>query len=322
MKKYVPLVFILLFINAITPLRADDGQSPGMPFLLTGPSAYNMGISDAHTASLSGSSAVYLNPSMLAMEQYNSATVSYYIWPATDTQNRFAGVTFRREKDAFGLAFLSSLNDDIPARSGPSQEPDGMFAITYFSLASSYARKTGPLSLGVTGMYLYEQTLDQNAYGFGLNAGLGLNLLEERLRLGASLRNLGSMNNLAETATKLPTLLSIGTDIQLLQLSTSAAEDEIPLLISVLADYNIPVNEIQVDDETLNTMDEGYFNFGLEVNISEIIDIRTGVRTGDTQRRLSFGAGLWVSDLYFNYAFLPFTTGFGTAHAISLQYFF
>ncbi len=322
MKKTLAISTLLIILPLWNQVSADNGQSAGMQFLLMGPSAHNMGISDGHTASLTGSSAIYINPALLSMEEQSSATASFMYWPATDTRNSFAGAVFHRDNDAFGIALLSSLVDDIPFRSGPTPDPDGLFAIRYFSLAASYSRSAGPLSFGLTGMYLYEQFFQHNASGYGLNAGAALNLLENRMRLGASLRNIGAMDDLAETSTNLPTLVSVGTDIRLLQFSTTAIEDEIPLLLSLVADYNVPLNEVDVADETIDPQSDGYANIGLELNISEIIDLRAGYRTGDTQRRFGFGAGLLVNEFYFNYAFMPFQTGFGTAHAVSLQYYF
>ncbi len=326
MNRYRAFATLMLML-VIFPLNrlvvASGSQSTGMHFLLLGPSAHNMGLSDAHTASLTGASAIYLNPALLSMENRNSATLSYMIWPATDTQNSFAGMVYNKGRQAFGIALLSSLSDNIPLRTNPTTNPDGFFAVRYFSLAGSYSRAMGPLSIGVTGMYLYEQFFRDHASGLGMNAGLALHLLEERVRLGAALKNLGSMEELAETATRLPTMLSFGTDIQLLQFSTSAIEDEIPLLFSVIVDYNIPLNEISGTEEgSIVSQGDGYFNAGLELNISDIIDLRAGLRSGETQRRFSFGAGLLFSDFYFNYAFLPFSDGFGVAHAVSLQYNF
>ena len=326
MKTYPQSILALawvILLAAILPSDAISRQSTGMHFLLVGPSAHNMGASDGHTAALTGASAIYLNPALLSLEKQSSATVSYMVWPATDTRNSFAGLVYKSDRQAFGVALLSSLIDDIPFRSSPTPSPDGYFAIRYFSLAGSYSRSFGPLAAGLTGMYLYEQYFRQSASGFAVNTGLALNLLDERARLGVSLRNLGSMQDLAETATRLPTLLSVGTDIQLLQFSTSALDDEIPLLISVVADYNIPLNDISGSrEESILAQDDGYLNAGLEVNIAEIIDLRAGFRTGATERRLNFGAGLFVSDFYFNYAFLPFQDGFGVAHSVSLQYYF
>ncbi len=326
MYRYTAIAALMLML-VIFPLNrlaaAGGSQSTGLHFLLMGPSAHNMGASDAHTASLTGASAIFLNPALLSMENRSSATLSYMLWPFTDTQNSFAGLAYKHGKQTFGVALLSSLSDDIPMRTNPTTDPDGLFAVRYFSLAGSYSRAIGPLSIGVTGMYLYEQYFRDNASGLGMNAGLAMNVLDERVRLGAALRNLGSMNELAETATRLPTMLSFGTDIQLLQFSTSAIEDEIPLLLSVIANYNLPLNEPDETDEAwLAYQGNGYFNTGLELNISDIIDLRAGVRSGDTQRRFNFGAGLLISDFYFNYAFLPFQDGFGVAHAVSLQYQF
>lgn len=312
---------MLMLTLSTLPAWGNSGQSTGLHFLLTGPSAHNMGVSDGHTAALSGASAVFLNPAMLSLEKGSSATLSYYLWPATDTQNQFAGIHFLRNKNAFGIALLASMNDGIEKRDGPG-DPVGLMATNYFSLAASYSRAAGPLSFGATAMYLYEQFPTYDARGYGLNAGLALQLLEERVRFAATLRNLGSMEELNKSATRLPTLLSFGTDIGLLQFSTTAIDEDIPLLVSLVADYNIPLNEIEEEGSDIMAVGDGYLNAGLEINISGIIDLRSGYRTGDTQRKLNFGAGLLVGDFYFNYAFMPFETGFGAAHALSLQYFF
>jgi len=326
MKNYSQFILVCtwgILLGIMLPIDAHGRESTGMHFLLVGPSAHNMGASDGHTAALTGASAIYLNPALLSLEKRSSATVSYMLWPATDTQNSFAGIVGKSGRHSFGVALLSSLIDDIPLYSGPTSSPDGYMAVRYFSLAGSYSRSFGPFAAGLTGMYLHEQFLAHNASGFAVNTGLALNLLDERARFGVSLRNLGSMQDLAETATRLPTLLSVGTDIQLVQFSTTAIDDEIPLLISVVADYNIPLNDISGSrEESILAQDEGYLNAGVEVNIGEIIDVRAGLRTGATERRLNFGAGLLVSDFYFNYAFLPFQDGFGVAHSVSLQYFF
>ncbi|MDI6401131.1 PorV/PorQ family protein [Balneolaceae bacterium ANBcel3] len=321
MEKRIGIILLLL-TGFCGIARADSDKSTGMHFLLTGPSAHNMGLSDGHTASLSGASAIFLNPALLSMEASSSAVVSYMIWPATDTQNSFAAVNFKRDRDAFGLAILSSLIDDIPLRSGVSQQPDGYFAVRYLSLAASYSRRFGPLSLGASGMYLFEQFYHEDASGYALNAGLALELMEKRVRLGTALKNLGSMQELSETATQLPTMISIGADVKLFQVSTSALEEEIPFLFSLIADYNIPVNELNISTDELKTQDDGYFNVGFEIGVSDMIDLRAAYRTGDTQRKYSFGAGLHISDFYVNYAYMPYDTGFGVAHAISLQYAF
>ena len=315
------MIFLFVFMLA-TSLPASGSGSAGMSFLLTGPTAWNMGASEAHTAALTGPSGIFLNPSLLALEFSSSAAASYMIWPATDTQNHFAGALFRRNRDAFGVAVLSSVIDDIPFRSGPTQSPDGYFAVRYMALAASYARSHGPVSAGITGMYLYEQFFRQDAVGLAFNAGVALSLLEERMRLGASVRNIGSMSELSETATVLPAVLSLGADVQVLQFSTSALDDEIPFLWSLSADYIKPLADIRPAGEPGSDPRAAYVNIGTELNIAQLIDLRAGYRSGDTQRRFSFGTGVSAGDFYISYAYMPFKTGFGNAHAIGLLFYF
>lgn len=317
--KFV-LALIVFLLTVHSPVLG--GSSAGMTFLLTGPSAWNMGASEAHTAALTGPSGIFLNPSLLALEYSSSVSASYMIWPATDTQNHFAGALFRRNRDAFGVALLSSVVDDIPFRSGPTQSPDGYFAVRYMALAASYARSHGPVSAGVTGMYLYEQFFRQDAVGLAFNAGLALSLLDERVRLGAAVRNIGSMSELSETATVLPAMLSLGADVQLLQFSTSALDDEIPFLWSVSTDYVQPLADVRPSGEPDTDPRAAYVNIGTELNIAQLIDLRAGYRSGDTQRRFSFGIGVSAGDFYISYAYMPFKTGFGNAHAIGLQFYF
>lgn len=315
---YLPVLLLLLVVQS--PARA--GSTAGMSFLLTGPAAWNMGASEAHTAALTGPSGIFLNPGLLALEYSSSASASYMIWPATDTQNHFAGALFKRSSDAFGVGLLSSVIDDIPFRSGASPSPDGYFAVRYMALAASYARSLGPVSAGVSGMYLYEQYFRQDAAGLAFNAGLALSLLEERVRLGAAIRNIGSMSELSETATVLPAVLSLGTDVQLLQFSTSALDDEIPFLWSVSADYVQPLADMRPSDHADTSPRTPWVNIGTELNIAQLIDLRAGYRSGDTQRRFSFGTGVHAGDFYVSYAYMPFKTGFGNAHAIGLQFYF
>ena len=45
-------------------------------------------------------------------------------------------------------------------------------------------------------------------------------------------------------------------------------------------------------------------------------------RTGDSKRPFSLGMGLNIEELIFSYAFVPFETGFGSTHTVSLRYLF
>jgi hypothetical protein len=72
----------------------------------------------------------------------------------------------------------------------------------------------------------------------------------------------------------------------------------------------------------MNSLSENsqHFNFGLKLLISDVIEIRNGYKTENSSRPISFGLGLITNKVTFNYAIIPFNTGFGTVHSVGLQY--
>lgn len=317
------LFVVLIFLSCKTSVTAQ--QSAGFGFLNIGPTAESLGMSEAHTAVSLGASSIYTNPALLSRETQSSGTLSYLVWRVADTQNSHAAVNLKRRNDSFGFGIISSVVDEIEQRSQPG-ESTGFMSVGYLSLAGAYSRNFGRFSVGLTGMYLYEQLYQYDANGFALSAGAVSGFLDDRIRLGIALLNYGQMQDLQLSATELPTSFKAGLDIQALQFSVSGT-DEVPVLFILSTDFVKPLNEIsstQANDENLDIFrqDEAYFNLALRVEFSEIIILRSGYKTNHPNRRASFGAGVRVSNINFDYAFAPFDTGMGTTHGISVSYYF
>ncbi|MEX0686021.1 MAG: PorV/PorQ family protein [Balneolales bacterium] len=318
---HIPALLILILASC-SYLHA---QSTGMQFLNFAPNAQSLGLSEAHTAVPLGSSSIFTNPALLAYEPTSSATLSHRLWRTVSEQTTHATANLNREYDVFGFGIISTFEDDIELRNttGPSS---GNIAIRYLSVAGAYARDFGPLSIGGTGMYLYEQLYHHNASGFALTLGAASHLFEERIRLGAALLNWGQMQDLIHEATKLPTSLRLGIDVQALQFSTTGT-NEIPLLFVISTDIVKPLNEISEIESESNQIDifrqdETYLNIGLRIEIAEILVLRSGYKTNHPNRNISFGAGFEFNNIEFDYGFSPLDTGFGTIHGISLAYKF
>ncbi|MEX0773340.1 MAG: PorV/PorQ family protein [Balneolales bacterium] len=314
---------LLSLVLSGPPLIAQ--QSSGFQFLNIGPTAKSLGISEAHTAVSLGASSIYTNPALLSFEKESSSTLSYLVWQPAGTQTSHAAVNLKRDDDAFGFGLISSKVDDIEQRS-VSGPPSGSIAVQYLSLAGAYSKNFGYFSVGATGMYLYEQLYNFDASGFALSAGAATNILDERLRIGVALLNYGQMQDLQHEATELPASFKVGVDIQALQFSASGS-NKIPFLFVISSDFVKPLNEpglSQASEGNSNIFrqDEAYFNLALQVEISEIIILRSGYKTNHPNRSASFGAGVRVSNLDFDYAFAPFDTGMGTNHGISVAYYF
>lgn len=316
--KNNPLCLLLLLFTA-GPLSAQDTGS-GLDFLNIGPSPRLLAISEAGTAVLSGPSAMYTNPSLLAFEPSSSVDVSYTLW-ISEVGNQFAGINFRRNpRTAIAFGVFTSKADDFEARNSPGPAA-GTFSVSYLSLAGSAAYRLGPVSAGFTLQYIREEVFQFIANGYAYTLGTSAGLLDERVRLGLSVNNLGEMEELDTISTPVPSSWNAGISAAVLEF-VSPGFNEFPLLLSVHASYSKPIQEQTSSDFAGSDSRDGYFNVALTGEAADLFSVQTGYRFGPTERPLSFGLGLIINPIRINYAMVPFTTGFGTTHSFGIQYNF
>jgi hypothetical protein len=316
--KYL-ITFSALFVFATLFGNIAAQNTSGLQFLTIGPNAHSLSISEAHTAVPLASNSLFTNPANLMLSDRSSLGASYTLWIG-DTQNTQASAVILRENDAFAFGILSSLVDDISVRQtpGPSR---GSFSVRYLALTAGYARQFGFLSAGISGSYIYEQFFQTDASGYAFTAGITGTFFEERLRAAAALTNAGRMQKLVNQRTELPVALRLGLDVNAIQISAFAGA-EVPVVINFSADFVAPIDE-SFQGNAENLIESGdYLAFGTDIQLYDIISARAGYRTGNTTRNWSFGAGITIDPIVFNYAFIPFETGFGMVHSVSMQYFF
>lgn len=313
LTKYLFLSILMAILPGLT-----FAQSGGLQLLGIGPDAAALSISEAGTAKLQYGASVFTNPANLGFEKRSTVTAGHTFW-LENSGNSLAATVLPRRNGALGIGVLTSSISDIEARNTPG-EPVGTFDVNYFAFAGAYAYRMGAVSVGVTGMFLHEQLYQQSASGYALNAGISAQLLQERLRLGTTLLNYGEMEILQETRSPLPTLWKSGFWSEVAQFSISGS-NEIPVLIALSTDLSVPLNDDGASDGASSQSDP-WISSGLEVTFSDLIQIRAGIRTGETKRRFSSGVGIIHRNIQFNYAFVPFETGFGLTHALSMTFMF
>lgn len=318
MNTYLRSTFFLCFLLMFSG-RLLAQNNAGLQFLTIGPNAHSLSLSEAHTAVPLGSNSIFTNPANLMLTEKSSLAASYTLWIG-DTQNTQASAAIRRDNHTFAVGILSSLVDDITVRNqaGP---PEGNFSVRYIAVSGAYARQFGFLSVGASLSYLYEQFFQLSASGYGFSAGMTGSFLDDRLRAGFSVNNLGQMEKLNVERSELPTQFRAGLDVNAVQISAFSGA-EIPVVINISADYVLPLNEKKLNANK-NLIESGdYLAFGIDAGLYDIVNVRAGYRTGDTARNWGFGAAIQVDPVKVHYAFVPFETGFGMVHSISMQYFF
>ncbi|MEX0661099.1 MAG: PorV/PorQ family protein [Balneolaceae bacterium] len=317
MKKYFILVIALFFASDVVGQSQDTGT--GMDFLNIGPSSRILSLNEATTATPTGSSAIYTNPALLILETSSSVDLNYTLWVA-DVNNQFASVNLLQDSYAIGFGVYNSRSDGFQARDqpGPSQ---GDFSISYLSLAASAAYKIGSFSAGITAHYLREEVFQFRANGYAITTGVTGSFLDERVRIGTVLQNIGEMEELDNVSTELPTTFKAGVMANLIEFTTPG-ENDLPVLLSLHADYIVPLEDKPTSDFLDQNEGDNFLAVAVSADVADLFYLQTGYKWGPTERPFSFGTGVFIDPIRVNYALVPFRTGYGTSHSIGLQFYF
>lgn len=311
MKKLSYLFILFLFSF---PLSA---RQSGLNLLEIGATPTDLARSEASVATPNGAASLYYNPALLVMSSNSSISLGYTSWIA-ESNNIFGGINLRKGNRAIAFAFYTSGVSGLEQRDQPG-ESNGDFSIQYLSISGAYSHDFDYFTAGISGHYLNEEIFPYRATGYAVNLGLASSLYNDRVRIGASLLNLGEMDDLNQVPTELPSSFTFGVSADIIEFTHQKNQD-LPILVSLMADYVIPTEDSKLNTNNEYNPKENYLNLGLALEIAKVIQISTGYKTGNNTRPISFGVGFLTDKVDFNYALVPFNTGFGTVHSIGIQY--
>jgi hypothetical protein len=315
-----------LILGLIFSLEASAQTNGGLRFLTIGADPLSLSLSETNTAVLLGAPNIFANPANLSFETNSSLSATHSFWIG-DTRNIQAAVNIKKDQRALSFGIYTSLVDHIEARSTPGSSL-GSFSWQYYAFAGSVSQRVGPLSVGITGMYLYEQVELSSASGYAFHVGASTELLDKRVRIGTVAQSIGKMNLLNATRSELPGQFKLGTDVQAIQFSVPG-ETNIPVLVSLGADLVVPIEWIDQEQFSFEnhtnffqTESDAWVNLGLRTDISDFLNLRFGYTTAQTSRPFSTGLGIRRFGVEADIAFIPFNDGFGSAVSFGLRYAF
>ncbi len=276
----------------------------GLSFLKLGASARGIAMADAMSAHADGSAATYYNPAGLppSNEVGNPGQIllMHKEW-IQDTRTEFlAASVVLGPSQALGFSVNSTSVSDIEIRTRPGP-PDGTFTTRGYAVGLSYSHKISEkVSAGITGKFLYEKILVDDASGIAFDFGAQYQSPIENLSFGAVLANIGSMSALRTESSTLPTLLRLGGAYggNLESLSSE-------FLIATDLVVNFPASQILV-------------GIGGELEFENTVALRSGYIVGSEGRGFSAGIGLKHGIVGFDYAYAPLSSELGTTHTFSL----
>ena len=299
------LVLLLALVGIAGPASSQEG---GLAFLRIGTNAAAGAMGDAQVSNSNDAFSTYWNPAGLAAAPSNSAALSHHIWVASTRTYSVAGRFAVGRVGGLGLFVTALDSEDLEARDEPGPAA-GVFDAQFVSTGVAYGRAFGPLRLGATLKFLSERIFSNTARGYAFDFGAQLDLLDEGIRLGAALQNLGEMSRLNAEATELPETVRAGVSIY-------------PFRVVAMADGSILLNAFLTGEVShVISTSTTRLHLGAAAEVVELVTVRAGFITNDALRGVTVGGGLGANGFFFDYAFLPFDSGFsGAGHVLSLLY--
>jgi hypothetical protein len=298
MKK---ILFTILLIGTVS--FAQSAGNTGMAFLKFGFGARNIALGDAGASVSNDLSALYYNPSRLLSFEGNQAMFMHSEW-IQDVTSEVGGIKWNMFNLPWAVGFNVTTVNDIEVRDKPGDAISTFNANYFFMSLSTGFKVINDLDFGTTFKYLYEGILSNQSAGYAFDFGLNYLTPVQGLTVSTVVRNIGSMNALAEVGSKLPLDFSLG----------GAYNYE---LQNAKLDF-VGVGEFQkyLDNDDI------HFNTGLEIMYNKTFAVRGGYQTGYEARGFTAGIGIEWGSLRFDYAYQPFSYGLGNANQFSLQFTF
>jgi hypothetical protein len=298
-KIAVLIVFTLIGGNVFPQTAVNSGLS----FLKVGFGARNIALGDAGVISANNVTAAAYNPALLTSETNPQIAFSHSSW-MQDVRSEMLAAQFNLFSLPIAVAINNTVINDIELRNKPG-EAIATFNVNYFAASVSSAIEVMQnVSVGATAKFLYQGFYSDQATGWAFDFGGVYKNIIPNLNISLAARNIGSMNELRNKATTLPSLVSAG------------------------AGYQLPIKMENFDASiyTASTkyLDESkiHFSAGTEVGFKKLIFVRLGYQSGFEARTYSLGLGFNWRGINFDYAFAPFDYSLGNSHIISLKYSF
>ncbi len=298
MKKTFLVIFALL-ITVVSHAQNDGSANTGLAFLKLGVGARALAMGDAYSSVTEDGTAVIYNPARLNSGNNNNVTLMYNS-AMKDLTNNFIGAKFVYNKLGIGIGLLKTSVEGIEIRNIPGA-PIDKFDAQNLSLNVSLCYEIyNNLSFGITSKMLYEKIYIDEASGYAFD--IGTNYKKDNVSFSFVLSNLGSMNELKETSSKLPTSIRFGGAYNFFKSNLN--------FVFALEGYKV------LDGGKL------HINSGAEVCYKDILFIRAGYQTAYENKGLTTGVGLKYKGILLDYAFIPYSDSFGTSNTISLGFNF
>jgi hypothetical protein len=242
-----------------------------------------------------------LNPANLYSSAPMALMITHSQW-IQGIQTEGMGARIPLFGGAFGVGVWSNSVPGIEIRDVPGPAI-GTFSARFSVFQAGYADDvTNDFTLGASVKYIYEKLYVNEATGYGFDIGMLYRTPLSGLNAGFAVTNLGSLRQLQDERSDLPTFVRPGV-------SYYFQEQDFEFMAAGAWSANVH-------------SPESHLQLSLESTYHQQISLSFGYQTGYETRALSAGIGIRINPIQLDYAFVPFSLGLGDSHLFSLGFQF
>jgi len=317
------IAMVFLSVQESVAQKSDRAGTAGATQLLVPITARNTALGNNATsglATMNGLEALYSNPAGLAVNGGTSAMFSRMEYVA-DIGVNYLGLAQRIGNNNIAFTLTAWDLGDIPLQTETQPEISSVtYDATFLTAGISYARVlTDRISAGATFKVINEAIHDVNGTAIAVDAGMTYLVGETGLRMGVSLKNIGSELKYSGTGlvrqVQLPDQNPVATSNAV---AIEAAGVELPSLLNFglayTRDLGAQGSVTLMGNFRSNSFDEDQYSGGIELGFQDIVYVRGGYTLQGNQdvtfyTGASFGAGLNLNvgsnRLSVDYAYIP-----------------
>lgn len=295
-KKFIIKIFFLTFVCSTAFAQNDGAGNSGLAFLKLGVGARSIAMGEAFSSLTDDATAFFYNPARLNFGVKSNISLMHNE-SVQDLKSDYIAVKFPLgEKLSLGIGLITTAITGIEIRNIPGAALE-KFDSRNLATGLSLGYKVNPnLSVGITGKFLFEKIYVDEASGLGFD--FGTNYTKDNYSLAFVVANLGSVNELKNQSSKLPTSVRFGA-------SYKFSKDKFNFMIGA---------------DGFKVLDGGKFHIhgGGEAGYKDFVFLRLGYQTEYENKGLSTGIGFKYKSINVDYAFVPYKNEFGSSNTFSL----
>jgi len=289
----VVLVLTALASWSVSAYGIDETPT-GLAFLTIGGGARAVGLAETMVADDQDAFVTEYNPAALVDITRFAVSFAHGTF-YQDTRGEYAASAVPLRAWSIGVRMGYVGTSDLPLRTGPSDQPLGLYDASNVIFQGAVARTVDDrLAVGLSTAYVAQHINLETAQGFVLGVGLRYRL-RHNITVGTAFVNVGPPIKFVDRKFRMPNLFRFGGRWMIGRASARA-------------------EFVTADNDNVK------WHLGSEVAIDPRLSLRAGVRFGYDTQMFNAGFGVRTPDGRFgvDYAFAPYTDELGATHRFGL----